>query len=74
MIIQGLIFDLDGTLADTMDICVQSLQETITHYAGKPLAKAELYAHFGPSQEGILPAELGERGLSAYSRFLKVYC
>lgn len=73
MSIQGFIFDLDGTLADTMDICVQSLQDTITHYAGRPLAEAELYAHFGPSEEGILHAVLGERGPYAYSHFLKIY-
>lgn len=73
MIIQGLIFDLDGTLADTMNICVQSLQETITQYTGRPLAEEDLYAHFGPSEEGILHAVLGERGPSAYSHFLRIY-
>ena len=73
MTLKAIIFDLDGTLADTMDICVQALQETIALFAGSPLPEAELYAHFGPSEEGILHAVLGERGPAAYKHFLGIY-
>jgi pyrophosphatase PpaX len=52
--IRGIIFDLDGTLADTLPVCVQSFQYTIEHFRGwRPLPE-EIYALFGTNEEGIL--------------------
>jgi phosphoglycolate phosphatase-like HAD superfamily hydrolase len=56
-----------------MDICVQSLRETIARYTGNTPSEAEIYTLFGPTEEGILINVLGERGRSAYAYLLEIY-
>ena len=67
--LQSVIFDLDGTIADTLPLCVAAFKKSI-----EPLLKAELtteaiVATFGPSEEGtirqLIPSE-EEQGLKAY--------
>ena len=50
----GMIFDLDGTLADTMSVCLQAFQETLEYYGGNCISLDELFPMFGPNEEGIL--------------------
>ena len=35
MPIHGLIFDLDGTLTDTLPLCVAAFRQVFAHYAGR---------------------------------------
>lgn len=69
MKLQSVIFDLDGTVADTLPLCVAAFKKSI-----EPLLKAKLttdaiVATFGPSEEGtirqLIPAH-EEEGLKAY--------
>jgi len=73
MKLQGIIFDLDGTLADTMQVCLQAFQETLRHFNAPPIDLQELYTLFGPNEEGILRQLLPEHGQVAYSYFLACY-
>lgn len=73
MKLRGLIFDLDGTLADTMLVCLGAFQETLQHYGEKRISLQELYPLFGPSEEGILRFLLPEQAGEAYSHFLILY-
>jgi pyrophosphatase PpaX len=54
MKIKGILFDLDGTLGNTMPICVTALQDTFSHFVGKNYTSPEIYAMFGPSEEGAI--------------------
>lgn len=73
MKLYGIIFDLDGTLADTMTVCLRAFQETLQHYTGKGISLPELHALFGPSEEGILQDLLPDQAAEAYPRFLAAY-
>jgi len=54
MPLSAIIFDLDGTLADTMDICVESYQHTLHKYLDRWVPEDVIAAEFGRSEEGIL--------------------
>ncbi len=81
MTLRGILFDLDGTLADTLPVCIQAFQETIQHFTGQRPAEAEIVALFGTSEEGILekimPGRLPEtlpRYLVEYARLHELLC
>ena len=73
MKLRGIIFDLDGTLADTMEVCLQAFLETLEHYDGRTITLQELFALFGPSEEGILHRLLPNHGVEAYRYYLDSY-
>ena len=50
---KAIIFDIDGTLADTLPLCYSALIETIYHYSNKKYSDEEIRKFFGPSEEGI---------------------
>lgn len=52
--ILGMIFDLDGTLGDTLPVVFAAMQETFLRYAGRAFTHAEITAMFGPAEEGII--------------------
>lgn len=65
MALRGIIFDMDGTLGDTMPIVVHALQETLRHYAGREYAEAEIYTMFGPTEEGVIQPRVPEASYPA---------
>ena len=54
MKLRGILFDMDGTLGDTLPICVQALQDTLAVFTHRDYTQDEIYAMFGPSEEGVL--------------------
>jgi len=60
MELKALIFDMDGTLGDTMPFILQALQETFQRYAGKEYTHKELIAMFGPTEEGVIATRVPE--------------
>lgn len=67
--LKAVIFDLDGTIGDTLPICVQAFQNSVEPLSGKKLTMEEIISHFGPSEEGVIAALLPgryEAGMAAY--------
>ena len=70
---RGVIFDFDGTIADTLPICIEAFQATFARYGGPNLDVAGVRALFGPSEEGVLRTALGEQGEEALATYLDEY-
>lgn len=72
--IQGVIFDLDGTLGDTLPVCFAAFRRVFQQRLRWTLTDAEILARFGPSEEGVLAGLLPEADVeSAYQDFLAAY-
>lgn len=53
MRIRGFIFDLDGTLVNTLPIVFTAFHKTLLEFSGYCYSDDELCSLFGPSEEGI---------------------
>ncbi len=73
MPLRGIIFDLDGTLADTLPVCIGAFQETVQHFTGQRPAADEISALFGPSEEGMLETLLPGQLEEAFPHYLVEY-
>lgn len=71
--IRGLIWDVDGTLSDTIDLCVASLQAAIEQQGGDPYSREEIIGMFGPTEEGILRNVVGDAWQNAIETYLLAY-
>ena len=69
MKIKNVIFDLDGTIADTLPLCIAAFKKSVEPLLNKEISEQEIIATFGPSEEGtirkLIPAH-EEAGLKAY--------
>lgn len=54
MRLKAIIFDLDGTIADTLPLCISAFKKSIEPLLGKKLNDEEIMATFGPSEEGTI--------------------
>ncbi|WP_438433717.1 HAD family hydrolase [Gorillibacterium sp. sgz500922] len=69
--IRCLLFDLDGTLGNTLPLCIAAFKKAIEPLAGKTLSDEEIIETFGPSEEGVVQAlipEHYEQGMAEYLR------
>ncbi|RDU35638.1 HAD family hydrolase [Neobacillus piezotolerans] len=55
---KAIIFDFDGTLADTLPICYFAFQKVFKEYDGLDLTPDQIKAMFGPSETGIIRENL----------------
>ncbi|WP_078579947.1 HAD family hydrolase [Salipaludibacillus agaradhaerens] len=55
---KAIIFDFDGTLADTLPICFDAFQNVFKKFDDKDLSSKEIKAMFGPSETGIIKENL----------------
>jgi len=53
---KGFIFDLDGTIANTLPLCIEAFRKSIEPLANRRLSDEEIVATFGPSEEGTIMA------------------
>lgn len=56
-----ILFDFDGTLADTLPICFYSFQKVFKKYDGRELSKEDVLEMFGPSEIGIIKQNLSNQ-------------
>jgi phosphoglycolate phosphatase-like HAD superfamily hydrolase len=64
-----IIFDLDGTIADTLPLCIAAFKKSIEPLLKTEISEQEIIASFGPSEEGTirkLIPEHEEAGVQAY--------
>ncbi len=73
MHLHGIIFDMDGTLADTLPVCIEAFQETVQHFTSWRPAPAEISALFGPSEEGMLEKLIPGRLEESLPHFVAEY-
>lgn len=73
MRLRGLIFDLDGTIADTIPVCCAAFRTAILDSTGEEYSDEQIVALFGPSEEGIFQRMLGDRWQVAHRAFLHAY-
>lgn len=71
--LRGLLFDLDGTLADTLPVCYAAFRDVFETHLGRTYSDDEIHEMFGPSEEGIIARMLPERGDAGYRDYLAAY-
>jgi phosphoglycolate phosphatase-like HAD superfamily hydrolase len=54
MPLRAVLFDLDGTLVDTLAICYLAFRHSVDQVGGPPLTDADIHALFGPSEDGMM--------------------
>lgn len=54
--IKAVIFDLDGTLANTLPLCIEAFKQSVEPLTNRFISDAEIIATFGPSEEGTIMA------------------
>jgi phosphoglycolate phosphatase-like HAD superfamily hydrolase len=70
--IKAVIFDLDGTLGNTLPLCISAFRKSIEPLINRSLSEEEIIATFGPSEEGTIMAlapENYEKGIFSYLEF-----
>ncbi len=68
------IFDLDGTLADTLPVSFAAFRRTLQGALGQTFTNQEIRSRFGPSERGVLRDLLGGgEAPRQYQRFLELY-
>ncbi|OGI02265.1 MAG: hypothetical protein A2Y25_09215 [Candidatus Melainabacteria bacterium GWF2_37_15] len=71
--LRGIIFDFDGTLADSLPLCILSFQLSLEKITGKKYTEKEIIQHFGKSEEGIIASLAAEYYDEALQAFIETY-
>ena len=53
-------FDLDGTLADTIPMCIEAFKQAVSPYASKILSEDDIVKTFGLNEEGMIKEVVSE--------------
>jgi phosphoglycolate phosphatase/pyrophosphatase PpaX len=72
-VIKAVIFDLDGTVCDTLPLCIEAFKRAIEPLYGKPVTDDVLIATFGPSEEGTIKALIPDHYDQGVSDYLSAY-
>ncbi len=73
MTLKGIIFDLDGTLADTLPVCIKSYTRVLRKHLGRNFSPEEITAMFGLPEEGILAKCVPQDPEAALKDYLAEY-
>lgn len=71
--LRGVIFDLDGTLGDTLPVCYRAFARVFARRLGREYTDAEIHSMFGPSEEGILARLCPDDPDTALADYLREY-
>ncbi len=63
--IQGIVFDLDGTLVDSLSATIEAFNQGILRFGGRRHTAAEVMAYFGPGESEILAKIVGPHNADA---------
>lgn len=71
---QAVIFDLDGTLADTIPLTIYAIKEAVKNIQGRELSDREVFDAFGPVDTGMLETFVPrERVSEAVELYVKIF-
>lgn len=73
MRLDGIIFDLDGTLTDTLVVCFPVFRQVLHQFTGRHFTDDEIMACFGPSEEGMLQRWVPQRWEECLRMYLDLY-
>lgn len=68
-----MLFDLDGTLVDTLPVCYLAFRRALERAGSPTLSDAEIHALFGPSEEGMMQRALPEDWQGALPLYFEEY-
>ncbi len=74
--IKAVIFDLDGTIANTLPLCIKAFRQSIEPLVERKISDEEIIATFGPSEEGTIMAltpDHYEKGIADYLQHYTVF-
>ncbi|MDI7275982.1 MAG: HAD family hydrolase [Anaerolineae bacterium] len=71
--LKALLFDLDGTLGDTLPVCCAAFRTALEEYLGRRYSDAEIATLFGPSEEGVMQRLVPDRWQACMQSFLAAY-
>jgi pyrophosphatase PpaX len=69
----ALLFDFDGTLADSLPLCISAHRAALLRHTGRIHSDQEIVAHFGISEEGILRRLVPGAWQQAVQSYLEEY-
>lgn len=75
--LKGIIFDMDGTLGDTLQLCIGSYRRTTQEVSGRTPSADEVVSYFGLSDRGVLGGLLNinpDAPELPIDTFVRVYC
>jgi 2-phosphoglycolate phosphatase len=70
---RAIIFDLDGTLADTFPLIVAAWNAAVTPHTGQTYSDADVIARFGIPDPQMIRRELADRGGAACEQAIEIY-
>lgn len=73
MNLKAYIFDIDGTLTDTLPLCYEALRETLFKFTGTRYSDEGIRKFFGPSEEGIFRRHFPEQWEEVLDFYLTYY-
>ena len=71
--LEGVIFDLDGTVTDTLSIAFAAFRAAVAEFTPHQFTDKELMRFFGPTEEGILRRILPHDWELCFERYLDEY-
>ncbi len=57
--LKAVLFDMDGTLGDTLPLCVEAYRQCTAEQSGRTPTREEVVSWFGLSDRGVLAGLLG---------------
>jgi HAD superfamily hydrolase (TIGR01549 family) len=73
MKLDGIIFDLDGTLGDTLPVCFAAFRRALAGFSRHEYTDEEIAGLFGPSEEGIIQRIVPDRWQACLTAYLAAY-
>jgi len=71
--IKAVIFDIDGTLADTIPLIIKAFRQAVEPLVHRPLSDDEIVATFGPSEEGSVRSVAPDNYKKGTAEFTRIY-